>query len=104
MSETRCTYYDPVQGIQQLGLYHGTDSGNVVIYHNHSVLVVDFMVHKSKSYSFMINQQLVKFNVLKENGKFDYKIEREHVVDKSTDVPITPIAQKVFSFLARPFK
>jgi len=103
MSETRWTYYDPNKGIQQLGLYHGQDSGNVVIYHNQSVVVVDFMVHKSKSYSFMVNKYLVKLNLLKENGKFDYKFEREQV---KAEIPneAVPLSNKVMTFLSRPFR
>lgn len=103
MSETRWTYYDPTGGIQALGLYHGKDSGNVVIYHNHKVLVVDFLVHKSKTYSVMINQQLVKFNVTKEDGKFDYKIERT-VVNNQTSKDSIPLTQKVMTFLSKPFR
>ena len=103
MSETRWTYYDPTGGIQALGLYHGQDSGNVVIYHNQKVLVVDFMVHNSKTYSFLINQQLVKFNVLKENGKFDYQIEREEIKETPEKETI-PISQKVMTFLSKSFR
>jgi len=31
MSEFRCTYYDPSIGTQTLGLYHGEDSGKMMV-------------------------------------------------------------------------
>ena len=95
MSETRWTYYDPQQGIQALGLYHGEDSGNVVIYHNWDVVMVDFMVHQSKTYSFMVNQSLLRLNLQKKNGKFKYKFEREQIQEEQS----IPLSQKLFSFL-----
>ncbi len=98
MSESRWTYYDPTQGTQTLGLYHGQDSGNVVIYHNHIVVMVDFMVHQSKSYSFMFNQNLVKLKLLKENGKYDYKFERTRIKEE-----VVSTSEKVMSFLRRSF-
>lgn len=99
MSEFRCTYYDPSQGTQTLGLYHGQDSGNVVIYHNSSVLIIDFMVHQAKSYSFMVNENLVKLNVVKENGQYDYKFEARSIHERRE----LSTAERVMSFLMRPF-
>lgn len=83
MCESRWTYYDPSQGTQTLGLYHGEDSGNVVIYHNSNVVIVDFKVHQSKSYSFMVNENLVKLNVKKENGKYGYKFQATRIKEKA---------------------
>ncbi len=99
MSESRWTYYDPSQGTQVLGLYHGQDTGNVVIYHNHHVLIVDFMVHQSKSYSFMLNENLVKLNVLKEDGKFDYKFEAKRITEDAVST-----SARIWAFLRRPFQ
>jgi|GEM_PF-3273016 len=96
MSESRWTYYDPAQGTQTLGLYHGQDSGNVVIYHNYHVLIVDFMVHQTKSYSFMVNENLVKLKVLKDNGKFDYKFEATRIKEEAIST-----TDKVMSFIRR---
>jgi len=98
MSEFRCTYYDPSQGTQTLGLYHGQDSGNVVIYHNYKVLIIDFKVHQPKSYSFMVNESLVKLNVVKENGKYDYKFEGTRLADEALST-----AERVMSFIRRSF-
>ena len=79
MSESRWIYYDPNQGTQTLGLYHGQDSGNVVIYHNSHVVLIDFMVHQTKSYSFIVNQFLFKLDVQHTNGKYQYSFEAKQV-------------------------
>jgi len=98
MSEFRCTYYDPSIGTQTLGLYHGEDSGNVVIYHNSNVLLIDFKVHQPKSYSFMVNENLVKFDVVKNDGKYDYKFEGKRIKEEAIST-----AERVISFFKRSF-
>ena len=98
MSEFRCTYYDPTIGTQTLGLYHGEDSGNVVIYHNSNVLLIDFKVHQPKSYSFMVNENLVKFDVVKNGGKYDYKFEAKRITEDAIST-----AERFFSFFRRSF-
>lgn len=76
MSQWRWTYYDPSQGTQTVGLYHGDQSGHLMVYLNREVVIVDFKVHQSKSYSFMVNENLLKLNLNKSNGKFLYKLEK----------------------------
>jgi len=98
MSESRWTYYDPLQGTQTLGLYHGQDSGNVVIYHNSHVVLVDFMVHQTKSYSFMVNEHLFNLKVEKDNDRFDYLFEAEHIKETAISA-----SDKVKSFFKWPF-
>ncbi len=98
MSEFRCTYYDPSTGTQTLGLYHGESSGNVVIYHNSNVLLIDFKVHQPKSYSFMVNENLVKFDVVKEGGRYDYKFEAKRITEDALSM-----AERVYSFFKRSF-
>ena len=97
MSECRWTYYDPVGGPQTLGLYHGEESGHVMIYLNEKVLIVDFMVYHSKSYSFMVNEMLVQLNLQKENGRFEYKFEGKRME------PDHSYLQKVMKLIRAPF-
>jgi len=60
MSQWRWTFYDPHQGTQTLGLYHGEDSGHVMI----------------------VNELLVKLNLVENNGEFTYDFE-----SKNTAIP-----------------
>lgn len=60
MSETRWSFYEPLSGSNTIGLYHGNESGHVVVYHNSQVVIVDFLIKKSKSYTIYINEHLVR--------------------------------------------
>ena len=80
MSQWRWTFYDPHEGTQTLGLYHGEESGHVMIYLNHQVVIIDFMVHQSKSYSIVVNDLLVKLNLNESDGLFSYDFEGRSTV------------------------
>ena len=97
MSECRWTYYDPSGGRQTLGLYHGDRSGHVMIYLNEKVVLVDFKVHHSKSYSFMVNENLLKLNLDKKNGKFKYKFEGTRITNEASPI------SKLKDFIKNPF-
>ncbi len=79
MSQCRWTFYDPNEGTQTLGLYHGDESGHVMIYLNEQVVIIDFEVHQTKSYSLMFNQSLLELKLNKINGEFLYKFEGTRV-------------------------
>ena len=79
MSECRWTYYDPAQGNHTLGLYHGPESGHVMIYHNNTVVIIDFQVHTSKSYSFVYNKNLLRLHIVKGEDGFKYNFERSRI-------------------------
>jgi hypothetical protein len=76
MSQYGWTFYNPIGGTQNLGLYHGDNSGHVMVYLNHKVVIVDFKVYESKSYSLILNEELIKINLNQSNGKFSYHLER----------------------------
>lgn len=98
MSECRWTYYDPTGGPQTLGLYHGDQSGHVMIYLNEKVVLIDFMVHQSKSYSFIVNENLLKLNLNKRNGKFSYNFEGERIDNGLSTM------SRIKCFLKKPFQ
>ena len=97
MSQYRWTFYDPNQGTQTLGLYHGDKSGHVMIYLNQKVVIIDFEVHQSKSYSLMLNQSLLELKLNKDNGKFLYKFERTRIPDENSSI------NKLKSLFSYPF-
>lgn len=95
MSQWRWTFYDPHEGTQTLGLYHGEKSGHVLIYLNEQVVIIDFMVHHSKSYSIVVNDLLVKLNLNESEGMFSYGFE-----GKST-VPTVGVFDRFINLFAR---
>ncbi len=76
---------------------HGPDSGNLMIYYNDKIMVIDFKVFKTQSYKFFIDEELCEIIVKKHKKKrtyhyefkFDtktqtaYNIRRKKVIKKS---------------------
>lgn len=75
MCETRWTFYEPASGTNVIGLYHGTDSGHVIVYLNSKVMLIDFLIKESKSYSIYINDYLVEIRLIKDFQSFEYKMK-----------------------------
>ncbi|MEL6124135.1 MAG: hypothetical protein AAFQ02_01700 [Bacteroidota bacterium] len=63
MSEKRWTFYDPRSGSNTIGIYHGAESGHVVVYHNFKVVIVDFLIHTTKTYTLLVNDLMLKITV-----------------------------------------
>jgi len=77
MSEARWTFYGPQSGHQTMGLYHGDESGHVVVYHNSNVIIVDFQILESKSYSIHFNDCLITLGIERDGNDFDYSFKRK---------------------------
>ena len=92
MSQSLWTYYDPSHGTQTVGVYHGDDSGNLVVYCNNKVVMIDFKVKKSKSYSFYINKCLIELKLKKQKEAFDHAFNRTmaatEIDTKKKDSPV----------------
>lgn len=58
-----------------VGLYHGTQSGHFIAYCNSAVIIIDFNVKNSKSYSFLINDELAQIKIEQQNGGFTYDFD-----------------------------
>lgn len=57
-----------------VGLYHGTDSGHLVVHLNQKVLLVDFNVLEPKVYSFFIDQELYELTINRQGPEFAYDL------------------------------
>lgn len=84
MSECRWKYYDPQAGQQYLGLFHGDKSGHLMIYHNHQVVIIDFKVTSDRSYSYLANNHIHTFNVIKNMNDFSYRLDRVQMTKKKS--------------------
>lgn len=57
----------------RVGLYHGDDTGHLVIHCNMRVVQIDFSVKETTTYSFMIDDELCEVLLFKEpDGRFTY--------------------------------
>jgi hypothetical protein len=83
MSQITWTYVDDDGFRHKVGLFHGDNSGHLLVYCNTRIVVIDFNVLKSKNYSFFIDEELCDISVEEKDGKFSYGFD----IDQVTDTP-----------------
>jgi predicted nucleic acid-binding Zn ribbon protein len=83
MSQITWTYIDDDGSRHKVGLFHGDNTGHLLVYCNTRIVVIDFGVTTSKNYSFFINEELCDIEVEEKEGKFSYGFK----IDQITDTP-----------------
>jgi hypothetical protein len=83
MSQITWTYVDDDGYRHKVGLFHGDNSGHLLVYCNTRIVVIDFSVLASKNYSFFINEELCDIAIEEKDGKFSYGF----TIDQVTDTP-----------------
>lgn len=82
------TFLDDFGGRHRVGIYHGPKSGNLLIYCNAKVVLIDFLVRNPKNYSFFINEELCEIKLHRDDeGQFTYTFE----VNKKVDTPLNKL-------------
>ena len=77
-------YLDNRGGRHRVGLYHGDQSGHVMIHCNLRVVQIDFSVKETKMYSFFIEDELCEVTLERQpDGRFGYDFQ----VNKQVDTP-----------------
>ena len=83
MSQFTWTYIDDDGDRHRVGLFHGDNTGHLMVYCNTRIVIIDFYVTTSKNYSFFINDELCDIAIEENDGKFSYGFK----VDEITDTP-----------------
>ena len=83
MSQITWTYVADDGYRHKVGLFHGDNSGHLLVYCNTRIVVIDFGVQQSKNYSFFIDDELCDISIEENNGKFSYGFN----IDQVTDTP-----------------
>ena len=81
MSQMTWTYVDDYGTSHKVGLFHGDQSGHLLIYCNTRILVIDFNVLQNKKYSFFINDELFDIHIERKDDIFSYGLEIDHKAD-----------------------
>lgn len=84
MSQFNWTYLAPSGKKHQVGLFHGDRTGHVMIYCDLKVVLVDFKVRESKSYSIFIEEELCEINIERQKDRFVYGFD----INKEVDTPL----------------
>ncbi len=84
MAQLGWVLLDSHGGQHRVGLYHGDNSGHLVIHCNLRVIQLDFSVKESRAYSFFIEDEFCELSLQKEpDGRFSYQF----LVNKTVDTP-----------------
>lgn len=62
-------------------MYHGEDSGHLMVHCNNKVMLIDFGVTDTKNYSFFLDQELFELQLTRENGNFSYNLKHNEEID-----------------------
>ncbi len=76
------TYTDPLNTIYNIGLYHGLDTGHVMVYCNDSIVIIDFSILEQKKYSFYVGEEFFELYLNKnEDASFSYELKINNTVN-----------------------
>jgi len=67
----------------QVGLYHSTQTGHLLIHLNAKILTIDFSVRDSKEYSFFIEDEFCRIRLERREDRMFYFFD----IDKDVDTP-----------------
>jgi len=82
--------YVETQQAQTITLYHGDTTGHVLITLNNKILIIDFKVRETKSYSFFIDEELCEVHIKRNEDSFNYTFE----IDKTIQTPLNERRKK----------
>ncbi|HMQ48603.1 MAG TPA: hypothetical protein PKA00_14130 [Saprospiraceae bacterium] len=83
MAQFVWTYVNDSGKRYQVGLYHGDQSGHLVVHCNSSVVLIDFNVLETKIYPLFLDEDLFDLTIEKKDGQFRYGFE----LNKKADIP-----------------
>lgn len=76
MAQMNWTFLDYQHDKYEIGLYHGDQSGHVLLYCNEKVVTIDFNVLETKTYTFYIGEELAELTIEREEKRFSYALKQ----------------------------
>ena len=74
MNQFHWTFWDHFGRQHIVGILHGLKTGHIVIHLNSRVLLIDFDVFQSKTYSFLINEEICELQIEEQPSGFKYDL------------------------------
>ncbi len=90
MAQFAWTYTGKKGRPYRVGLYHGNRSGNLLIHCNAKVMIIDFQVKETKTYTFFLEEELCRIRLERKGDRMFYHFE----IDKETDTPLNRVRKK----------
>lgn len=71
--------YTNIAGSEYIvSLYHGADTGHIVLYSGQEIIKIDFSVYSDKKYFFMLDEDLIELQIIFEDNKVRYVLINEN--------------------------
>lgn len=64
-----------------IGMYHGADSGHLVVHCNSKVLLLDFGVKEPRQYPFFLDEELYELHIGQNGGTYHYQLVHNGEID-----------------------
>jgi len=85
------TYLGDNNKQHHIGLMHGAESGHLMVYFNSNIVLIDFKILESKTYTFFIEDELCELNIERKDDQFLYGF----VINKNADTPLNRQRKKI---------
>lgn len=83
MAQRSWTYVSDHGRKYNIGIFHGPNTGHVLVYCNLKILIIDFSVLKSKSYAFFLGEEFCELNLNRVENGYIYTFN----INKEIDTP-----------------
>ena len=90
MSQLDWTYVDDYGEKYEVGIHHVAPKGHVVVNCNNKIMIIDFNVLRTKTYSFFLGPELCELNVRREKENFSYGL----TINEEADTPLNQLRRK----------
>ena len=67
-------------------MYHGDESGHLLVQCNGEVLIIDFSVFKTKDYHFMLGDDLFTLELKREPDRFVYSLTADEKINSPRNI------------------
>lgn len=91
MAQFNWTYVSDTGRKYNVGIYHGSRTGHLVVYCNLRVVIIDFNVLDTKTYPLFLDDELCELTIEKKSGEFRYGFD----INRKADTPRNRIRKKV---------
>ncbi len=91
MNKFNWTYLDDTGKRHYIGLMHGAQSGNLLVYCNTNIVLIDFHVFDTANYTFFIDEELCEVAIERKGNQFYYGFK----TDKEVDTPLNRARKKI---------
>ncbi|NNE26564.1 MAG: hypothetical protein HKN09_06955 [Saprospiraceae bacterium] len=97
MAQMNWTYFSLTGFPYRIDMYHGEESGHLMLIINNAILWIKFDQKESRKYGFLIEHQLLELEIKEKQGDYEYSvtpqpvnwdIEPEKTFDKHFWIPL----------------